>query len=247
MREPCRLLTIDRGNSTLDCLRHDDGARLRLDGAAPDLGALDRFVGSAPLRHCLASTVVRDGLAAVVDLLTARGTALHVAGVDVPCPLRLDYETPETLGSDRWLGALAAHRRHGRAIVVDCGSATTVNLVELDGTFRGGPIAPGLRAFAAGMAAVTPALPSPSMNAWVEMPPRSSRAAVEAGVLVGYAGLVERLVAAMAAVARGPVNVVSTGGNAAMMLRHSRLVASHENDLVHEGLRLLAEEHGWNC
>ncbi len=247
MREPCRLLTIDRGNSTLDCLRHDDSARLRLDGVAPDLEALDGLVAFAPPRHCVASTVVRNGLAAVVKVLTARGIEIHVAGIDVPCPLALDYETPETLGSDRWLGALAAHRRHGRAVVVDCGSATTVNLVELDGTFRGGPIAPGLRAFAAGMAAVTPALPSPSIDALVEMPPRSSRAAVDAGVLVGYAGLVERLVVSMAATARGPVNVVLTGGNAAVLLRHSRLVVSHESDLVHEGLRLVAEEHGWNC
>ncbi len=247
MRESCRLLTIDRGNSTLDFLRHDDGARLRLVGAAPDLAAVDRFVASAPLRHCVASTVVRGGLAAVGAALAARGIAIHVAGIDAPCPLSLDYETPETLGSDRWLGALAAHRRHGRAIVVDCGSATTVNLVELDGTFRGGPIAPGLRGFAAGMAAVTPALPRPSFDVSVEMPPRSSRAAVDAGVLVGYAGLVERLVAAMAAIARGPVNVVLTGGNAPVLMRHSRMVASHESDLVHEGLRLLAEEHGWNC
>ncbi|MBL8729674.1 MAG: type III pantothenate kinase [Planctomycetes bacterium] len=241
------LLTVDRGNSTIDCQRHDDGARLAFDVAAADPAPLLAFLRRAGLRSAVACSVVREGLAAVESELAAAGVALRIAGRDFGYPLVLDYETPATLGADRWVGAFGAWQQHGRSIVVDCGTATTVNLVEADGTFRGGPIAPGLRAFAAGMAAVTPALPAPAFDAEPQLPPRSSQAAVDVGVLLGYCGMVERLVAATLAVARGPARVVVTGGHAARLLRRTRLRATHTPDLVHRGLRALAERLACGC
>jgi pantothenate kinase type III len=83
----------------------------------------------------------QTGSTRFATLLVPARIPLLQAGIDLPCPLPLAYETPHTLGADRWVTALAAHRRHGRAVVVDCGSATTVNLVEADGTFHGGAIA----------------------------------------------------------------------------------------------------------
>ncbi len=188
-----------------------------------------------------ACSVVPQSLTVVEAALAAGAVRLHLAGRDFGCPLRVDYATPATLGADRWVGAFAAWERHGRSIVVDCGSATTINLVEEDGTFCGGAIAPGLRAFAAGMAAATPALPAPDLDAEPTLPPRSSQAAVDAGVLLGYCGMVERLVAGTIAAAAGPARIVVTGGNAVRLLRHSRLQAELVPDLVHQGLRSLAE------
>ena len=244
MSDDRTLLTVDCGNSTIDCLRHRDRARLRLPTRRPDLAALAQFVRDQSLDRCVAATVVDGALDPVAATLAVNSIPLRIAGKDLRCPLRLDYGTPETLGADRWLGALAAHHRHGRSIVVDCGSATTINLVEADGSFRGGPIAPGLRAFVAGMAAVTPALPPASLDAAAEALTRTSQSAVDTGVLLGYAGLVERLVAAVLATAQGPAQVVVTGGNAERLLRCSRLRARAELDLVHEGLRLLASSAG---
>lgn len=242
MSDQGTLLTVDRGNSTLDCLVHGAGRRERFPVGGDLRGPLLDYLAAVRPSRCVAATVVPGGLDVLGELLHSRGIGLRIAGRDLPCPLPLDYTTPATLGVDRWLGALAAHRRFGRAVVVDCGSATTVNLVEADGTFRGGPIAPGLRAFAAGLAAVTPALPAPRLDAAVVMPPRSSQDAVDAGVLVGYGGLVERLVAELLRGARGPAQVVVTGGHAGHLLRNVRLRAVHLDDLVHQGLRLLAEE-----
>jgi type III pantothenate kinase len=234
------LLTVDCGNTTLDCMFHDDGERRRFDGRSPDVSTLTAFLGQRRVRRCVAVTVVHDGLDQLAALLARDSVPLLLVGRDLACPLRLDYDTPETLGPDRWIGALAAWQRHGRAVVVDCGSATTVNLVEGDGTFRGGAIAPGLRAFAKGLAAATPALPPPDFEAAPAMPPRSTQSAVDTGVLLGWCGLVERLVAATLAVARGPAQVVVTGGNAEHLLRHTRLLPVHEPGLVHAGLRALA-------
>ncbi len=234
-----RLLTVDAGNSTLDLMLHPQGARRRFE-VAGDAG-LPAFVDQHPIDVCVAVSVREGALERLLPALRARGVHCLVVGQELTCPLPLDYATPQTLGADRWLGALAAHRRFGRAVVVDCGSATTVNLVEDDGTFRGGPIAPGLPAFVAGMATVTPALPAPQLDAEPAMPPRSSQAAVDAGVLLGYCGLVERLVADLLRAARGPATVVFTGGRAELAARHSRLRAEIAPDLVHQGLRILAE------
>ncbi len=240
MPEPGALLTVDCGNSTIDCVRHADGARLRFDTEDQRLEALAAFVRGAPVGRAVAVSVAPAALQRLRSALHALAVPLAIAGAELPCPLRLDYETPDTLGADRWVGALAAWRAHGRAVVVDCGSATTVNLVDADGTFRGGAIAPGLRAFAAGMAAVTPALPPPDLDAAPAWPPRTTRAAVDAGVSLGYSGLLERLVAAALHASGGPATVVLTGGNAERALRHTRLRPVYTADLVHRGLAMLA-------
>ena len=89
------------------------------------------------------------------------------------------------------------------------------------------------------MAATTAALPTADLEASCQVPPASTQAAVDAGVLLGYGGMVERLVAEMMRVAAGPAAVVVTGGNAERLLRHSRLRPIHVPDLVHRGLVLL--------
>ncbi|MEY4673960.1 MAG: hypothetical protein RL148_1744 [Planctomycetota bacterium] len=233
------LLTVDRGNTTLDCMLH--GERPRRQRLDPVGGALREWLGSDIPRTAVGVTVVQGGLQEAGDALAGLGVRLQVAGADLACPLALDYETPQTLGADRWVGALAAWRRFGASVVVDCGTATTVNGVDADGVFRGGPIAASVAAIAAGMAQLTPALPRPRRDAVPAMPPRSSAAAVDTGVLLGWCGAVERLARGMVDALGGHPTVVVTGGNADLLLRWGLLDARHEPDLVHHGLALLAD------
>ncbi len=232
-----RLLTADCGNSTIDCMS-DDGSRLRAE-AAGAATALLGFLRAARPTDCLAVSVSSKSLALLRAALDVEGVPLRMAGLDLPCPLRLDYDAPATLGSDRWVGALAAHHDFGSAVVVDCGSATTVNMVCADGTFRGGAIAPGLRAFVVGMAATTPLLPPANLDAIPVMPPKSTQTAIDTGVILGYCGLIERLVADALRISDGAV-VVITGGNAERVISLLRLKTNHVPDLVHRGLRFLA-------
>lgn len=231
------LVTVDCGNSTIDCQRLDEGRRVRF--AHGEQERVAAFLAGA--RRIAAVSVAPTAFATLLAAAKGLGIPVASAGVELPCPLRLDYETPGTLGADRWVACLAAHREAGRAIVVDCGTATTVNLVDEDGAFRGGPIAPGLRALEVGMRHATPALPPPRLDLVPSPLPRTTQEAVDAGVLIGYCGLVERLVAGAVAVSRGGTTVFLTGGNADRVLRHSRLRAVVAPDLVHRGLRLLAE------
>lgn len=234
------ILTLDRGNTTLDVMLHGGGGDCRRARLAPqDSAGLAAFLADQRPRLCAAVSVVPDGLDDALALLRALAVPVAVVGRELQCPLQIDYETPQTLGADRWLGALAAHRQFGAAITVDCGSATTVNLVERAGTFRGGAIAPGLRALCAGMAHVTPHLPRADVAQATSMPPRSSATAVHTGVALAFCGAIERLVADLQVAARSAATVVITGGHADDYRRHGRLACVHVPDLVHQGLRLL--------
>lgn len=240
------LLTVDCGHSTVDCLRHGDGARQRFDVGGADPVALRAFA-QATVRRCAVVAVAPPALAVLRAALAPLPIALQVAGEELRCPLPIDYDPPTALGADRWVGALAAHREYGAAVVVDCGSATTVNVVAADGRFCGGAIAPGLRAMVLGMASATPRLPAADLDAIPAWPPRSTQAAVDTGVVQGWCGMVERLVAAAVAASRTAPTIVVTGGHAGRLLAHGRLRARHVPDLVHRGLSLLAATARWNC
>ena len=233
------LLTVDCGNTTVRC-RRPDGEVFATPSASPEAGRLAAFAGEAGVGRAVAVSVVPSALATVREALRTASIPLDVAGEDLPCPLALDYATPATLGADRWLAAFAAHRRFGAAVVVDCGTATTVDVVTGAGRFRGGAIAPGLPALAIGLGRAAPALPPPDLGAAVSVPARSTQASVDAGVVLGHAGAVERLVREARRSLSEPSRVVATGGHAAGLLALVDFDAAHVPELLHEGLALLA-------
>lgn len=241
------LLTLDRGNSTLDAMLHAEDQALRRARLDPgDSGALSRFLDSASPCAVVGLSTVPGGL----DGLALGAAQLFVAGRELPCPLPTRYPEPSTLGVDRWVGALAAHQRWGAAVIADCGSALTVNAVASDGTFLGGLIAPSARAMAHGLAASAPALPKADSRRSTAsaVPATSSQDAVDLGVVLGFVGLVDRLVdevangAGLAAAPR-----ILTGGEAPLVARSSRTHFEFAPDLVHQGLRCLWIRSGSPC
>jgi len=121
--------------------------------------------------------------------LRSWGPALEVTGA-TPSPLRNAYGTPLTLGADRLANAVgAASCFPGRAVLaIDAGTCITCDLVEADGTYRGGTIAPGLRMRAQAMHAYSARLP---LVEPAEAPPflgGDTRASLEAGIHHGIVG-----------------------------------------------------------
>lgn len=241
------LLTADCGNSTIDVVDHRSSLRRRFGCSASDGSDLAKMLLAAQGCRLVVSSVSPPALELVSDAARAAALTPEVAGVDLPSPIVLDYEPVQSLGSDRWLGAMAAFRMFGSSLVIDCGSATTVNFIDHQGVFRGGAIGPGLRAMTQGMLLVTPGLPVADLDGVVVMPARRSEDAVTSGVLLGYAGLVERLVASCLASARSGVRLVLTGGNANRLLAATRLRPVAVPDLVHRGLVELAGAKPCGC
>ena len=138
-----------------------------------------------------------------------------LAREDFPIPLRNETLQPDRVGADRLLGALAAYRRVGApCVVVDAGTAITVNAVRSDGAFLGGAIFPGLAMMARALAEGTALLPTVAPAADVPLVGKSTEQAIAVGIRRGAAGAVAGLIAAARQTVGPGARVVLTGGDA---------------------------------
>lgn len=237
------LLTLDLGNSTLDWMLSGPAGAQRGQVDPDDREAVEALLEPRP-DAVLACSVVAARMRPVADWIADAGVPFALAGAELPCPLQLRYHDPAELGADRWVAAVAAERAFGAAVVVDCGTAVTVDVVS-ERCHLGGAIAPGWAAMAYGLERLAPGLPAVSRDPGPrDMPPRTSEDAVRAGLLLGFAGSIERLVSEVES-ASGVANParVLTGGEAELYLAHGRLEFAHVPDLLHRGLRLLWADH----
>lgn len=156
-------------------------------------------------------------------------------------PVELDVVSPETVGADRIANALwAARARPGRAtIVIDLGTAITFEVVDAQGVFRGGAIAPGLRAQAAALAAGTAQLPPVTVEGVPAALGRDTPSSIAAGVFWGVVGLVETLTRRLADPLEGPVGVVATGGDAVRVADACTAIDEVVSDLTLLGMSYL--------
>ncbi|MFI5254150.1 MAG: type III pantothenate kinase, partial [Candidatus Limnocylindrales bacterium] len=154
---------------------------------------------------------------AVTAVAARRHLPLLVAGADnVPIPIRVDR--PSEVGADRLVNAFAAGRLYGApAIVVDLGTATTLDVVAADGAYLGGAIAPGLELGLEALAARTAKLPRIELRRPDRVIGKDTISAMQAGTVIGYLGLLAELIrrtrAELAAAGEGDdVPVILTGG-----------------------------------
>ncbi|MDE0630699.1 MAG: type III pantothenate kinase [Caldilineaceae bacterium] len=160
----------------------------------------------------------------LADVLDHEPLVLH-QGMDVG--LTLEVRSPDQVGMDRLVDAAAVRARTtGAAVAVDFGTATTFNVVDAGGRFRGGAIAPGLATAAESLMERAPVLldlarevgdQSPASTGVALVPPssaigRDTDEALRSGVVLGYAGLVEGLLARIRDELDTPMTVIATGG-----------------------------------
>ena len=160
----------------------------------------------ASVRPQLAQDVAVEFAAAGLDLMVIDGAS--------DSGLINAYATPETLGVDRLVGAAAARHFHdGRdLIVIDAGTATTVDYVTAAGEFLGGVIAPGLLSAGDGLKSRAPLLPPVKFGPVASAIGRTTAEAMLAGALVGHAAMLKGLVEFMASEKQSQPLVLATGG-----------------------------------
>jgi type III pantothenate kinase len=161
-------------------------------------------------------------------------------GVNTPMPMQVD--NPREVGADRITKSVAAATLYGPPlIVVDLGTATTFDCVNADGAFIGGAIAPGISTATEALIARAARLYRVEFVRPKEAIGRNTVTNIQSGVVYGYAGLVDGLVARMKAELAGQVKVIGTGGHAALIADAARSIELVNEDLGLEGLRLLYE------
>ncbi len=135
-------------------------------------------------------------------------------------PLQVQVDFPDKVGMDRLLNAVAANarRRAGHAaILVDAGSAVTVDLVDAAGVFRGGTIFPGLRLMAQSLHDYTAKLPVVDIRQPFAPPGKSTETAIQAGVYHAVIGGIERIVAELESFVGATCVIYFTGGDAELL------------------------------
>ncbi len=161
-----------------------------------------------------------------------------VARRDVPMPIKVDF--PEKVGIDRLLAAFAASRwkkvlGRGYGLVVDAGSAVTVDLIDPDGAFCGGAIFPGFFAMSASLASISPRLPRLEVDeiGLPDYPGKNTEAALASGMYWGTVGMIRQCFESVQTNEPVPICVFLTGGAADALvpglltfLDESRLIRS---------------------
>ena len=134
---------------------------------------------------------------ALVAWLRERGDAVTVLESYKDLPIKLDVEVPEKVGVDRLLNAVAANLRRQEnvaAILIDVGSAVTVDYVDGAGVFKGGAIFPGFGLMAQALHDHTALLPVVTLDPDALPPGTATREAIQAGILHAVVGGIERLI-----------------------------------------------------
>jgi len=157
-------------------------------------------------------------------------------------PMALDVDEPQNLGADRALNAIAAHDKHkGDLIVVDFGTATTFDVVDSSGAYKGGIIAPGINLSIDALVNAAAKLPRIAIEA-PENPSvigRTTESQMIIGIYWGYIALIEGLVERLKREVGKPAKVIATGGLASLFDKHTQVFDAIEPDLTIRGLSLL--------
>ncbi len=211
-------------------------------------GLLDRLgVPPASVTRILIASVVPTATAGVVAALKGicRPTPRVVGEGGLRAPIRNRYRNPAQVGQDRLVNAVAARKKYGAPVLIlDFGTAITVDLVSARGAYEGGMIAPGLEISLEARATRAALLPRIELTAPRTVLGRDTATSILSGVVYGYGALCDGLVTKLKAAAkiRRPkgVPVVATGGHAAFIAPYCRTVTHVDPTLTLDGLALIA-------
>ena len=251
------LLAIDAGNTNLVFALVEDGViRARWRIATDPRRTADQYAVWLHQLLELEGFTRNDVKAVIISTVVPR--ALHnlevlatkyfkveplVAGQGVAdWGIELDVAEPGSVGADRALNAIAAHAVHeGDLIVIDFGTATTFDVVDYSGAYKGGIIVPGINLSLDALVTAAAKLPrigivAPTSTSVIG---RTTEDQMQIGIYWGYVTMMEGLVDRMKAEIGRPVKVIATGGLAILFDQHTQLFDAIEPDLTIQGLSLL--------
>ncbi len=154
--------------------------------------------------------------------------------------ITLSYENPREIGADRIVNAAAAFRLYGGPlIIIDFGTATTFCAVTANGEYLGGAITPGVKISAEALYQRAAKLPRVELTRPRTIIGRDTVSAMQAGILYGYAGLVDGIVERMKKELSPDARVIATGGLAELVTPECRSAIEVRPNLTLEGLRMI--------
>jgi type III pantothenate kinase len=189
------------------------------------------------------SSVVPEVKEAMVELAgqMVQGP-LVVVGPGVRTGMAINIDNPREVGADRVVNAVAALHKYGApAVSIDFGTSTNFDVVDREGAYIGGAIAPGLRVSEQALISATAALRRVETRVPRAAIGKNTVEAMQSGLLFGHAGMVDGIVERLVAEVGGSPAVVATGGLAPTIVPLCRTVSTVDDRLTLDGLRLIYE------
>ena len=252
------LLAVDVGNTNI-VIGVFDGERLAADfrlhtddrATGDELGLvftdLIEHAGLSPqvIDAIVVSSVV-PSLRRSFELLSQRyfGRSPMIVGPGTRTGIRIHYDDPRQVGADRIANAIAARHLYGvPAVLVDFGTATTFDAIGEDGDYLGGAIAPGIQVSHDALVSHAALLPRVELVAPPAAVGHNTTASMQSGIVFGYAGLVEGLVARFRAEIGTHAKVIATGGVVEDLARLIGVIDIVDEQLTLTGLRLIHQQN----
>jgi len=236
-------LLIDVSNSFTKfafATRQKLGATERIETSRLSGAGISRLLRTRKVDHVVVASVVPKKN----RLIRQSAKGIRTLFVSAKCELGVgvDYPEPESIGADRLANAAAVAALYGApAIVVDFGTAVTFDVVSAERSYVGGVIAPGLEAMTTYLYKRTALLPKLTLAEPRHAVGRSTKAAMMAGAIFGYRGLVKEILARISAESFGrrQAQVVATGGYAQLIAARLPEIGAVRPHLTLEGLRII--------
>ncbi|MCG7337449.1 type III pantothenate kinase [Sporosarcina sp. ACRSM] len=167
-----------------------------------------------------------------------------IVGPGIKTGLNIKYENPREVGADRIVNAVAAIHEYGDPlIIVDFGTATTYCYVNEKAEYMGGAIAPGIGISMEALFDRASKLPRIELTKPDHVVGKNTIAAMQAGIVYGYVGQVEGIVARMKAQSKVEPKVIATGGLAELIASETSIIDVVDNFLTLKGLHLIYERN----
>ncbi len=167
-------------------------------------------------------------------------TPRFVGTSDIDPGIKILLDHPEEIGADRIInavGGLASYKPP--LLIVDFGTATTFDVVNAEGAYAGGAIAPGIQLSLRALHMAAAKLPRIDIAPTRRVIGKNTHDAIQSGIYFGYVGLIEGLIARIKAEAGQPMTVIATGGLSVLFNDALSSIQHYEPDLTLRGLRLL--------
>jgi type III pantothenate kinase len=248
------LLAIDIGNTDIT-LGVFEGEELRatwhmatgIHRMADEYAALllnlmhHRSIEIADIKEIALCSVVPPLIATFEELFQRYfDTSPLIVGAGVKTGVRIRMDNPREVGADRIVNAAAAHHLYGGPVIItDLGTATTFDAVSKEGDYLGGVIASGISTAAEALFMRAAMLPRVELARPNNVIGTNTTSAMQSGLIYGYVGLVEGIVARIRRELGQKATVVATGGYAELIARETTVIDEINLNLTLIGLRLI--------
>jgi len=233
------ILTIDIGNSNIalgyfeqKTLKYNWRFSTRIDRTSDELGILIlSFLQSEGLKYCnlngvIISSVVPDLVSQFVQTIKryCNITPL-IVGSDIMLDIKILYEHPKEVGADRLCNAIGCIENYGTpAIVIDFGTATTLDVISRDKEYVGGLIAPGIETASQFLHKLAAKLPRVELMFPESVIGRTTEKSIQSGIMNGTVVMIDGLVTMVKAEMNEDAQVIATGGLAHLIKEKSKTI-----------------------